>query len=60
MGGQEVSVLNELNELAIDVCQNRCKYPEKYDCQEIYEDFENLEKMYKEQCKNCPIMELLD
>lgn len=58
MGGQEVSVLNELNELAIDVCQNRCKYPEKYDCQDKNEN-ENFEKMINEQCDNCPINELL-
>lgn len=60
MGGKKVSVLVELNELAKYVCENICKYPEKYDCQEIDKDFVNLEKMYEEQCKNCPIMELVD
>lgn len=60
MGGEKVSVLDELNELAKDVCKNRCKYPEQYDYQDIDEDFVNLEKMYEEQCKNCPIMELVD
>ena len=55
-----MSVLVELNELAKDVCENRCKFPEQYDCQKIDKDFVNLEKMYEEQCKNCPIMELID
>ena len=58
MGGKKVSVLNELNELAIDVCQNRCKYPEKYDCQDQKEN-EKFKKMINEQCENCPINELL-
>ena len=57
MGGEKVSVLVEFNELAKYVCDNICKYPEQYDCQDIDKDFE---KMYEEQCKNCPIMELVD
>lgn len=58
MGGKKVSVLVELNELAKDVCDNICKYPEKYDCQDKNEN-ENFEKMINEQCDNCPINELL-
>ena len=48
-----MTVTQELEEIANDICSNYCKYPDTWD-----EEKEGCELAESEICKNCPLSRL--
>lgn len=51
---QNKTVVSILQEVAEDICQNYCKYPEQWD-----EQAEGIELCESDHCKNCPLNRLV-
>lgn len=51
---QKVNILDELENIANRICDDYCKWPQEYGCQDNY-DSEEFEKLYEEKCQNCPL-----
>ncbi len=47
------SISKQLEEIANEICNNYCKYPEQWD-----EEKEGCELCESEYCKNCPLSRL--
>ena len=47
------TIMQQLEEIMSDVCDNYCKWPEHYNCS-VYND-EAFEKLIEEKCDNCPL-----
>ena len=47
------SITDILNEIAEDICEHYCKYPEQWD-----EEKEGCELCESDLCKNCPLTRL--
>jgi hypothetical protein len=47
------SISKQLEEIANEICNNYCKYPEQWD-----EEKEGCELSESEHCKNCPLNRL--
>lgn len=47
------SISKQLEEIANEICNNYCKYPEQWD-----EEKEGCELCESEHCKNCPLSRL--
>lgn len=53
---QTVNILDELEVIANKICDEYCKWPQEYGCQDDYDsDEDELEKMWEEKCQNCPL-----
>lgn len=52
-----MGLINDIEEIAEDICAKYCKYPEQYE-QEFDDSDETYEKMFKEKCENCPLNKL--
>lgn len=42
-----------LEDICSDICDNYCKWPEKYET-----DNESQERMYEEHCDKCPLLRI--
>ena len=50
-----MSVAKELEEIASEICDNYCRWPEEYGV--MYELYKAEERL-AEKCENCPLMRL--
>ena len=49
-----VNILDELEVIANKICNEYCKWPEEYGCQDNYNS-DKIEKMCEDKCQNCPL-----
>jgi len=49
----EKTITNQIQEIAEDICNNYCKWPDLWD-----EEKEGMELMDSEHCQNCPLNRL--
>jgi hypothetical protein len=52
-----MTVTQQLEKIKEDICDNYCKYPEKY-LEEIKNPDEAMTEMYERVCENCPLNKL--
>lgn len=51
MSDKRESVVNIIQEVIEEICDNHCKFPDQY-------SEENEERLYEEHCDNCPLNKL--
>ena len=54
----EKTIVRQIEQIAEDICDNYCKYPELYAAQ--YKDPDESEsRLLSEKCDNCPLLRLV-